>query len=89
MFELNLAPGAARLDVREHPLEIAHAGREALHLAETPVHGLEPLAHLRERFAQPLLQGRRETFVDRLPHLVELGRIVLLQRPETGVDGRA
>ena len=42
--ELHLAPGAARLHVGQHLLEVADARGQRLHLAEPLVHRLEPLA---------------------------------------------
>ena len=44
--ELHLAPGPARLDVGQHALQVADAGGERLHLAEAPVHLLEPVGDL-------------------------------------------
>ena len=72
LAELHLSPGAARLHVREHLLEVADAVREGLHLAESLVDGLQALAHLLEGLAEALLQRALELLVDRGAHLVEL-----------------
>ncbi len=55
--ELHLAPGAARLHIAEHALEVADAGRERLHLAEPRMHAFELFLHRAERFRQPLVQA--------------------------------
>ena len=87
--QLHLAPGAARLHVGQHLLEVADAGRQRLHLAQALVHLLEPLAHLLERLAEALLERALEPLVHGLAHLLELGRVVLLQLAQAVVDRRA
>ena len=62
--ELHLAPRAARLDVREHLLEIAHARRERLHLAQPAMHAIQPLAHELEGFAEALFERALQLLVD-------------------------
>jgi hypothetical protein len=89
-LQLHLAEHAARLDVGQHPLQVAHALRQRLHLAQALVHLLQPLGHLPEALAQPGLQRGLQLLVDRLAHLVELGGVGLLQdgqlRLERGAD---
>ena len=80
--ELDLAPGASRLDVGEHSLQVSDTGRELLHLAETLVHLLEPIAHQLERLPEAFLQRALELLVDRLAHLIELELVVLLEAVE-------
>ena len=77
--ELRLAEHAARLHVGQHPLQVADAGGERLHLAQPLVHQLEPLGDLAERLGQALLERGVQLLVHRLAHLLELGSVVLLQ----------
>ena len=76
--QLDLGPGAARLDVGEHALEVADAGGQALHLPEALLHGLELVADQLERLAEALLECGLELLVHRLAHLLEL---LLVARP--------
>jgi hypothetical protein len=78
-LQLHLAEHAARLHVGQHALQVAHALRQRLHLAQPLVHLLEPVGHLLEAVAQPLLERGLQLLVDGLAHLVELGRVGLLQ----------
>ena len=87
--QLDFGPRAARLDVREHTLEVAHARREVLHLAEATLDRLEPFADQLERLAQPLLERVVEFLVDGLAHLLELLLVALLQLFDARVDGRS
>ncbi|CDN43796.1 hypothetical protein BN871_DO_00110 [Paenibacillus sp. P22] len=80
--ELDLAERASRLDVGQHLAQIADAVRQALHLAESLMHELQPVADELERFAQPLLQRRMQLLVDSGAHLLQLAVVVLLQMPE-------
>jgi hypothetical protein len=77
--ELHLTEDTARLDVGQHALQIADAGGQRLHLAETLVHLFEPFTDLLERFAQALLQGLLQFLVHHMPHLVELAAVLRLQ----------
>ena len=61
-------------------------GRERLHLAEAPVHLLQPLAHLRNDSpsrASSVPWSRSSTVT---PHLLEAGRVVLLERAQPLFD---
>ena len=79
-LELHFAEHAARLDVGQHALQVAHALRQRLHFAQALVHLLQPVGHLLETLAQPRLQRGLQFFVDGLAHLVELGGVGLLQQ---------
>ncbi len=87
--ELHLAQDAARLDVAEHALEVAHARGDSLHIAQTLVDRLELVAHLLERRAQAIVQRARELFVNGGAHAVELLRVVGADRTELGAHGLA
>ncbi len=87
--ELHLAPGATRLHVAEHALEIAHAHRQRLHLAQAAMHLLEALRHQFERFPESLLERGLQLFVDGRAHLLELGRVVGSHDVEALLDRRA
>ncbi|ABA49248.1 hypothetical protein BURPS1710b_2925 [Burkholderia pseudomallei 1710b] len=88
-LELHLTPGAARLHVRQHLLQVADARRERLHLAEPAVHLLEPVRHELERFAEALLERRVQLLVDGAAHLFELRRIVRLDFLQARLERRA
>ena len=75
---MHFAPGAARLDVGEHALEIAHAAGQLLHFAQALLHGLQALAHQFERLAQAFLERALQLFINGVPHLVEFLRVALL-----------
>ncbi|MNI45270.1 hypothetical protein D3C73_996890 [compost metagenome] len=77
--QLHLAPGAARLHVGQHALQVAHARRQRLHLAQAFVHGLQPVRHQFERLAQALLQRGMQLFVHGAAHFIELGAVIRLQ----------
>ena len=85
--QLHLAPGAARLDVGQHALEVADAGRQRLHLAQAAMHLLEPLADQLERFAEALFERGVQLFVDGAAHLLELAGIVGLDCGQPALDG--
>lgn len=87
--ELDLAERAPRLDVGQHLAQVSDAARQALHLAESLMHELQPVADQLERFAQPLLQRRMQLLVDRGAHLLQLAVVVLLQMPELLLHGAA
>ena len=78
-FQLHFAPGAARLDVGQYPLQVAHAERQLLHLAESLMHFFQPLRHLLERGGQARLQGGVQFFIDRLAHFFQARAVVRLQ----------
>ena len=85
-FQLNLAPGPARLDVGQHLLQVADTGGQRLHLAESLVHQFQPLADQLERIAEALLQRRVQLLVHRLAHLFQLAGVVGLYRAEARFD---
>ena len=87
--QLHLGPRAARLDVGEHALEVADPGRQALHLAEALLHGLELVADQLERLAETLLERDVELLVHGLAHLFELLLVAVLQLAHAGVEGGA
>ena len=87
--QLDLGPGAARLDVGEHALEVADAGREALHLPQPLLHRLELVADELERLAEALLERGLELLVDGDAHLLELLLVAGLELDEARVDGGA
>ena len=60
--ELDLTPGAARLDVGEHLLQVAYTARQASHLAEALLYGFEAIADELERLAKSLFEGCFEAF---------------------------
>jgi len=71
-LQLALAPGAAILDRRQQPLEIADSGRQNLHLAQSALYRLQTLAHEAKRFAQALFEGGVQFLVHRPAHGVQL-----------------
>ena len=85
-FQLNLAPGPARLDVGQHLLQVADTGGQRLHLAESLVHQFQPLADQLERIAEALLQRRVQLLVDRLAHLFQLAGVIGLDCAEARLD---
>ena len=87
--QLHLAQDAARLDVAEHALEVAHARRDGLHVAEPLVHGLELIAHLLERAGQTVVERTGQLLVHRGAHLIELVAVVLADGAELRIDGLA
>ena len=68
---------------------LADAGGQLLHLAQAPLHLLQPLGDQLEGIAQPGFQRRLQLLVHGLAHLVELGgvgglqlrQLLLQQRP--------
>ena len=84
--ELRLAKNAARLDVGEQMLEVAHALGQGLHFAQAFVHLLKLVGHLLETCAQARLQSGLELFVHRGAHLIEFGGVGGLQLGELGVQ---
>src|SRR5690606_26464757 len=87
--ELDLAPCASGLHVGEDTLEIAHAARHRLHLAQSLVNLLEALAHELEGFTEAPLEGGLELSVHRLTHLLEMDVVALLQPVEALLDLQA
>ena len=77
--QLHLAEHAAGLHVGQHALEVAHALRQSLHLAQAAVHLLQLLGDEAEAFAEPGLQRRLELLFDRGTHLFEARLVALLQ----------
>ena len=84
-----LRPGAAGLDVGQHIFEVAHAGGEALHLAETLMHRVELFAHLLKGFPKAFFERALQFFVDRAAHLLELFLVGLAHLTELLADGGA
>ena len=84
--ELDLTPGATGLHILEHLLQVAHPGRERLHLAETLVHRLQLTLHLGEGLPEALLQGGGQLLVHRLAHLLEFLAVVFLDGLEPFLD---
>jgi hypothetical protein len=68
-------------------LEIADIGSEGLHLANALVDPFKVLHDPIERFAKPGLKGGLQLLVNGLPHLVELGRILLPNRVKAALNG--
>ena len=87
--QLDLGPGAARLDVGEHALEVADAGGQGLHLAQPLLHRLELVADQLEGLAETLLERGLQLLVHRGAHLLELLLVARLQLDDPGVDGGA
>ena len=77
--ELRFAKHPACLDIGEEMLEIAYPLCQGLHLAQSLVNHFETFGHLPETLSQPLLQRGMQLLVHRLPHLIELAGIALLQ----------
>ncbi len=89
IFQLHFAPCAARSDIAEHALEIAHAGREILHFAEAFVNLLQPLTHQTEGLAKARFERGLQFFVNRLAHLFELRRVIGLHGEQALIDHSA
>ena len=76
--QLRLAKHAARFDIGQQMLEVAHALRQRVHFAQAFVHLLQTVGDLFEALAQARLQGGLQFFIHGLAHFVELERIALL-----------
>lgn len=87
--QLRFAENTPRLDVGEDPLQVPHAGRQRLHLAEAPLHRLQPLGDLGERLGEPGFQRGLQFLVHRGPHLLQLRRVVILQGFKLPIQGAA
>ena len=85
--QLGLAENAAGLDIAEQVLEVTHALRQGLHLAQAAMHLLEPLGHMGKAGVQPGLQGALQLLVDGGTHLLELAFIALLQQRQALLNG--
>ena len=55
--ELNFAPCASGLDIREDAFEIAYAGSEALHFSESTMDFFKSLGDFIKGIAQSLFEG--------------------------------
>ena len=86
---MRLAKHAPGFDVGQQVFEIAHALRQGVHFAQPFVHLLQAVGHLFEALAQAGLQRGLKFFIHCLAHLVELGRIALLQLGQLGFHGAA
>ncbi len=84
--ELDFAQDAARFHIREHTLEIAHPRGDVLHVAKTAIHRLELAAHLLERCAQTVVEGRGELLVHGRANRLELSLVVASNGSELCVD---
>ncbi len=82
----DLGPGAARLNVAQHPLQIADPGSQGLHLAHTLEHLFELVADQLEAGAEPVLECFVQLFVDRDAHRFELFGVVDAQRLQPALD---
>ena len=78
--ELHFSPGAAGLDVGEDALEVAHAGRKALHFAQTLVDLLQAVADQLEGLPESRFERALEFFIHGLAHLLEPLLIVRANR---------
>ena len=87
--QLGLTKHAACFDVGQQMLKVPHPLRQSVHFAETLVHLLQAIGHLFETFTQPRLQGGLQFLIDRLAHLIEFGRIALLQLGQLRFQGAA
>ena len=85
LAELELADDAARFDVGENPLQIADAGGELLHLAQTLLDLAEVGRDLAEGFGEARLQRGVQLFVDGDAHLLELGGVVVVEFASGGL----
>jgi hypothetical protein len=86
--ELDLSPAAPRFHVRQHALQVAHAGGQISHIAQPLVNHFQPLRDLPERLSQPLFQRSLQLFRHGAPHLFQLLGIVglhLLKPPLYGL----
>ena len=83
-FQLHFTPGAARLDIGQHTLEITHADGQLLHLTQTLMDFFQTVRNQLEGFAQALFQRRMQLFIDGLAHLFEAVAIVQLQILDLG-----
>ena len=84
--QLHLAQNAARFYIAQHALEVAHAGGNGLHIAQTLVHSLELVAHLLKRCRQAIVERAGEFLVHRRAHLIELHVVVLADGAQLGID---
>ena len=84
--QLHLAQNAARLDVAQHALKVAHASGDRLHVAQPLVHSLELVAHLLKRCRQTIVERAGELLVHRRAHLIELRVVVLADGAQLGID---
>ena len=87
--ELHLAPRAAALHVGQDALQIADTLGQRLHLAQAPVHLIQPIGHELERLAEARFERLLQLLVDGGAHLVELFRVLVAQRVESLLERRA
>ena len=84
---MHFAPSAAILDIGQNALEVPHASGQGLHLAQSTLHRLQPLADELEGLAYAFFQGALQLLVHRLLYLLQLFLVALLQRFHLGVHG--
>ena len=75
--QLRFTPGAAGLDIAEHPLQIAHAAGQGLHLPQPLVHSFQAVIHQGKTLAQAAAEGLVQVLVHGLAHFIQLRGIVL------------
>ncbi|MNM67720.1 hypothetical protein D3C81_792580 [compost metagenome] len=89
VLQLHFPPAAAVLDVGQYPLQVAHAGRQLLHFTQPALHLFQAFGHQLERIAQPRFQRGLQLLVHGVAHLLELLRVVGLQRAQLFFQGGA
>ena len=88
--ELDLAPGAAGLDVGEDALQVPDPGREMLHLAEALVDGLEALGDDGLKLSpRRRSRVRLQLLVDGRAHLLELCGVLGAEHRHLLLEGLA
>ena len=87
--QLHLTQDAARLHIRQDALQIPHAGSNALHVAQPPIHRLELIAYLLERRTQAVVQRGCQLLVHRHADCLELALVVGANIPQLALHGLA
>ncbi len=77
--QLHFTPGAARLHIGQHTLQVADPDRQLLHLAQALMDLVKAVRYQLERLSQALLQCRMQFFIDRLAHFFQTATVVCLQ----------
>ena len=72
----DFAPIAALFDIGEYAVEIADLGGELLHLTETFLHAVQPVADQLKSVLHALVEGLGELLVHGGAHLFELFFVV-------------
>ena len=76
-LELVFRPGATRLDVGQHPLQVPDAVRQRAHFPEAALDGFEMIADHLERISETALQSALQLLVHRLADLLQLLRVAV------------